>query len=118
MARKEEGIVYEADQRHAAICLKEMGLDESSREVSTPCDKSLDDVKNSNALKASEEEDEKLEPSRATQYRAMTARMNYLGQDRSEIQFAIKELSKEMSCPSKNSWSRLNKTAEVSEGPT
>ena len=30
---KEEGIVYEADQRHAEICLKEMGLDESSREV-------------------------------------------------------------------------------------
>ena len=71
---REEGIVYEADQRHVEICLKEMGLDESSREVTTPCDKSLDDVKNSNALKSGEEEDEKLEPSGATKYRAMTAR--------------------------------------------
>jgi hypothetical protein len=113
---KEEGIVYEADQRHAEICLKEMGLDESSREVSTPCDKSLDDIKNSNALKANEEGDEKLEPSQATHYRAMTARMNYLGQDRSEIQFAIKELSKEMSCPSKNSWGRLKRLLRYLKG--
>ena len=72
---RKEGILYEADQRHVEICMKEMGLDESSREVTTPCDKSLDDVKNSNALKSSEEEDEKLEPSGATKYRAMTARM-------------------------------------------
>ena len=61
-----DGILYEADQRHVEICLREMGLNESSREVTTPCDKTLDDAKNSNALKAGEEEEEKLEPSGAT----------------------------------------------------
>ena len=73
-------------------------------------------MKKSNALKSSEKEDEKLEPSGATQYRAMTARMKYLGQDRSEIQFAIKELSKEMSCPSKKSWGRLKRLLRYVKG--
>ena len=50
----EKGIYYEGDQRHVEICLKEMGIDASSREVTTPCDKSLEDVKNSNALKGGE----------------------------------------------------------------
>ena len=44
-----EGILYEVDQRHVAICVQEMGIEESSREVTTPCNKSLDDGKNSNA---------------------------------------------------------------------
>ena len=89
-----QGILYEADQRHVEICLREMGIEESSREVATPCDKSLEDKKNANALKSCEEEEEKLESCAATRYRGMTAGINYLGQDRSEIQFAIKELSK------------------------
>ena len=93
-----------------------MGIDESSREVTTPCDKSLEDTKNSNALKVNEEEEEKLESSQATRYRAMTARMNYLGQDRSEIQFAIKELGKDMSNPSKKSWSKLKRLLRYLKG--
>ena len=39
----------------------------------------------------------------------MTARMNYLGQDRSEIQFAVKELGKEMSNPTQGSWLKLKR---------
>ena len=39
----------------------------------------------------------------AAMYRAMTARANYLAQDRSDIQFAVKELcSKKWSCSSEN----------------
>ena len=34
----EQGTLYEADQRHVEICLKEVGVGESSREVSTPVD--------------------------------------------------------------------------------
>ena len=93
-----------------------MGIDEASREVTTPCDKSLDDVRNSNALKAKEQEDERLEPSQATRYRGMTARMNYLGQDRSEIQFAIKELSKDMSNPNRKSWGKLKRLLRYLKG--
>ena len=98
-----QGIFYEGDQRHVEICLEELGLDESSREVSTPCDKSLENVKNTNAIKNKEKEEKKLEPVRATRYRGMVARMNYPGHDRSDIQFAAKELGKEMSSPSENS---------------
>ena len=36
---------------------------------------------------------------RANIYRALTARLNDLGQDRTDIQFAVKELSRKMSCP-------------------
>ena len=114
----EKGIYYEGDQRHVEVCLKEMGIDESSREVTTPCDKSLDDVKNSNALKANEEEEEKLEPSKGTVYRGMTARMNSLGRDRSQIQFAIKELSKDMSNPTMKSWGKLKRLLRYLKGNT
>ena len=31
-----DGILYEADQRHVEICLREMGLDESSTRVKFP----------------------------------------------------------------------------------
>ena len=35
--------------------------------------------------------------------------MNHLGQDRSEIQFALKELGKEMSNPNPGSWLKLKR---------
>ena len=98
------------------IYQREMGIDEASREVTTPCDKSLENAKNSSGLKANEEEEEKLEPSQATRYRAMTARMNYLGQDRSEIQFAVKELGKDMSNPTKKCWSKLKRLLRYLKG--
>ena len=72
-----EGIYYEGDRRHVEICLREMGISDASREVTTPCDKSLENQRISNALKSNEEEEEKLEPSKGTAYRGMTARINY-----------------------------------------
>jgi len=40
-----------------------MRIDESSREFTTPCDKSVENPKNANALKVNEEEEEKLRSS-------------------------------------------------------
>ena len=49
--------------------------------------------------------------SEATQYRGLTARMNYLGQDRSDIQFATKELCRKMSNANRGDWKKLKRLA-------
>ena len=46
-----------------------------------------------------QEELEALGQKEATLYRAMSARANYLSQDRSDIQVAVKELTRSMSAP-------------------
>ena len=45
----------------------------------------------------------------ATQHRALTARGNYLAQDRSDIQYAIKELSRGMATPTVGDRKQLKK---------
>ena len=80
------GMEHEADQRHAEIVVRELGLLDDSREANSPADK-----------RAGEQEPRKLEGWEATKYRAMVARMNYLGQDRTDIANTAKELSKDMS---------------------
>ena len=71
------------------IAMRELGLKEDSREVGVPIAKD-DDDRGSNI---------ELDKSAAKQYRGIIARMNYLGQDRSQIQFAVKELSRSMAKP-------------------
>ena len=94
-----KGITYEADQRHAEIICRDLGLKEKSKGVSTPGVKP----------KANTKEEKELNPSQATQFRAMVARANYLAQDRPDIQFATKELCREMSKPRERSWNSLKR---------
>ena len=75
---KEDGIHYEADQRHAEIIIGQMNLGDESRSVNTP------------GQKVADLEDEELTPEESRMYRGMVARANYLGQDRSDIQYAVK----------------------------
>ena len=42
-------------------------------------------------------------------YRALVARANYLSQDRSDIQYAVKELSRGMSQPTLGDWQGLKR---------
>ena len=72
-----EGIIYEADQRHADIIIRDLGL-EQSNPVVTPGEKK--------ELK----EDQPLSPGEASVYRAIVARCFYLSQDRSDICYAVK----------------------------
>ena len=44
-----------------------------------------------------------------TQFRALAARANYLAQDRGDIQFAVKELSRRMSSPASGDWIALKR---------
>ena len=45
----------------------------------------------------------------ATEFRAVAARVNFLGQDSPELQFPAKETSREMAKPRRGSWKRLKK---------
>ena len=103
----DRGITYEADQRHVEICLQEVGLEAHSKTISTPTDRSAKDSRNRSAVVNSESDAERLKPCAATKYRGIAARKNYLGQDGSEIQFAVKELSRIMSKPTSVDWSAL-----------
>ena len=94
------GITYEADQRHAEIIVKSMGLREQVRSVTTPYESKL-----------LPEEGEPLGRAEARLYRGLAARGNYLSQDRSDIQYAVKEISRTMANPCSSDWGRLKRLA-------
>ena len=50
-----------------------------------------------------------LPPEKSSRYRALVARCNYLAADRGDIQFAVKELCRDMSNPTVRSWKRLKR---------
>jgi len=84
-----------------------LGLSESSNSLSTPGVKDND-----------EEAEKKLGNKEATQYRAIVARANYLCQDRSDIQFAVKELCRAMSNPTQGNWTALKRLGRYLIGRT
>ena len=98
------GWEYECDQRHAEIILEELDL-KKCKPVGTP---GVEET-----LKRSGEDEAygatPLSPAMSTQYRGLTARANYMAQDRAEIQHAVKELCRTMSAPNNDSWSKLNR---------
>jgi hypothetical protein len=95
-----QGIAIEGDQRHAELVVKDLELELTSKSVSTPYD---------GTDKA--EDEEELSPAEATQYRSNVARGNFMSQDRSDIQYTVKELSRGMSSPKKCDLTRLKRLA-------
>ena len=93
------GCEYECDQRHVEIILEELQL-QGCKPVVTP---GIEDT-----LKRDPVEEalgsQPLGPAAATQYRGLTARANYMSQDRADIQFAVKELCRCMSAPTNDAW--------------
>jgi hypothetical protein len=96
----DQGISYEADQRHAEIIITHQGLDSESKAVVTPGEKDLH---------IEEDDDQELEGGEATNYRAMTARGIYMSQDRTDIQSSVKELARHMAKPRKSDRKRLKR---------
>ena len=92
------GIIYEADPRHAEMIISALGL-QDSKPVGTP------GVKPS----GQGEDEGPLSENDKSQCRALVARANYLSQDRGDIQFAVKELSRKMSCPINLDWIALKR---------
>ena len=55
----------------------------------------------------SEEDLKQLSPVYTTRYRSLTMRINYLAQDRSDLQFSGKELARAMQMPTQGDWAKL-----------
>ena len=96
-----KGINYEADQRHVEIIIKQLSLDSTSKPVVTP------GIKAEGPIDPLDEEP--LSKEESTAYRAITARANYICQDRSDIQFAVKELSRAMAAPTQGDKKKLKR---------
>ena len=86
--------------------MRELELDQDSREVVTPSDKS----------RRINQHAAKLETSESRRYRGLTARMNYLSQDRKDIQFTVKELSRAMSSPDEDDQGKLKRAVRYLKG--
>jgi hypothetical protein len=99
-----EFLVYEPDPKHAKIMCTEMGLKDDSKGLDAP-------IAKDEALTARAESEEPLSPREATRFRGLAARANYIAQDRVDVQYAAKELCREMSSPVASSWSRLKRLA-------
>ena len=100
-----------ADKKHAQEIIKAFNLTEGSRGITIPVDP--DTI-------TKEDEEILLEGSEITRFRGLAARGNYLGQDRCDVQYATKEISRGMAKPTRGSMVRLKRLAryllEVPEG--
>ena len=94
------GIGYEADPRHIEIIKQQLKLEEA-KAVTTPGTKEEG--------RTAADHEEPLGDEQTTQYRAVTARCNYLSLDRPDVSFAVKELARNMASPTKGDWSRLKR---------
>ena len=101
--RTEDGYEWEADQRHAELLIAGLGLAPDSKPLTNPGRK----------LTAKELDAElvPLDGRAATEFRAMTARANFLASDRPDIAFAVKELCRAMSSPTTRDSDALKRLA-------
>ena len=91
LAWYDDGIRYEADQRHAEILIDALKLSDS-KGVETPGRLTKDE-------EGDEAESESLVGAEVTAFRGCAARCNFLGLDRPDVQFAAKEISRNMAAP-------------------
>ncbi len=102
------GITYEADQRHAEIAISELGL-EQAKAVATPGTR--EDALKATAVGGEEHNSKELNKEDAKRFRGLAARLNYLSQDRADIQYAVKEVSRRMSKPREQDWGIMKRIA-------
>ena len=108
---EQDGLCYEADQRHAELAVRELGL-ENCKPVATPgchelCVKDGDlDTETEVLLGAAE----------AKSFRSIVARINFLAQDRADIQFACKCVCCRMAKPREADWLKLKRIGRYLKG--
>ena len=98
----EGGIEFEADPKHRQLIMETFGFDERSKGLVN------------NGEKDGREEvgdGEEMGKGEATEFRGVVARMNFLSQDCPDLQFPVKECSKQMSRPTKGAWKSAKKIA-------
>ena len=102
-----KGWEYEADQRHAELIIRGMGM-EDAKSVKTPGE----DVP---TWKLEAEEDY-LDSSQATKFRMVVVRANYLASDRMDIQYATKECCRGMVNPQRRHYAMMKRLARCLVG--
>jgi hypothetical protein len=104
VAVADQGLEYDADQRQAVILMKDVCVDESSKGVVRPGVVSTGEGGHAREGEARQNGGESL-------LRAVAAKGKYLGQDRVDVQFAAKEVSRFTSKPEEQDWSRAKRLA-------
>ena len=104
----EEGLEYEGSDKHRQALLQGLGLNEESKAA------------NSAAVKpeeiGQEEDTEMLDASETKRFRSLAAMLNYMSSDRSDVQYAAKEVCTKMANPTRGSWKRLIKAGRYLKG--
>ena len=97
-----DGWQIEADPRHAELIAEQMGV-QNGKGVVTPGN---DEESNTEG-----EEDKLLEGQDVTLFRGIAARANYLSADRPDLQYAAKELCRDMAAPNGRSLAKMKRLA-------
>ena len=63
-----------------------------------------------------EEDTDMLDASEAKRFRSLATTLNYMSSDRSDVQYAAKEVCKKMAKPTQGSWKRLKKAGRYLTG--
>ena len=97
------GLEYEADPKHRKLIMEHFGFDEDSSGLVYNGEKDW--------RKEEEWEEVLLEKDEATVFRGVAARANFLSLDCPDLQFPVKQVSREMAKPMVGSWKRMKKIA-------
>jgi hypothetical protein len=109
------GIRITADPKHSDKLISHFGLEANSKSVVSPGIKDAEDDNEAGETEENEN-DHKLEGTEITVFRGLAATANYLSSDRFDIQFASKELCREMSKPSEKSMVKAKRVARYLVG--
>ena len=103
----QEGLEYEGDPKHRQELIKKSGLTEESKAAVSAT------VKETGGL---EDDDTRLEEEEARKCRGEIALLNYMGQDRTDVQYAANQVSKMMANPTEETRRRIKRIARYLVG--
>ena len=105
-----------ADDGHRRKVMEANNLTESSNALEGPAAKAEDKKRDPTSYDDQKEKSEIIDPKVKTAFRGMSARLNYLSQDRCDIQFATKCICSDMSRPSEEGLAKIKHTARYLVG--
>lgn len=112
----EKGIEYESDEKHVPMILEELGLVDA-KAVNTPATTSeMKEVASLIDADGEINDGDYMSPEDATAYRAIGARMNFLAQDRTDIQQACRCICMHMAKPVKGCCQLLKRAGRYLKG--
>ena len=101
------GCEYDGDQRHDELVVKALKL-ENAKSVST--------LGEDPKIEREEADLEALDLFKASEYRQLAARANFMTLDRADTQHAVKEICRGLVCPTIGHWKRLKRLGRYLDG--